>query len=231
MGNLPGKTGNKNGKKVTPKDKQAEDERRREKNAKKRQPKQVDSDTDNSAEARAERARSKKGKSIKKTSSKKRRNNTDSSTSSTDTEPELESTEVAASNWSLLASIWPVRDRPDNLQREDVVNAIAFDTLLAMAKFQKETRVGSATSGSKSSFTKDTLPNSTLFKEQRDNGVKKLHEARFLRLPLTDPKKWWDKMPLTRSHKYRNIPLKFMGCQGQIAEKTIENTHDRAVAH
>lgn len=128
-----------------------------------------------------------------------------------------------------MDSIWPVRERPENLQRPEVVNQIEFPTLLAMAKYHKESKVGAATSGAKASFTKDTLPSSTLFREQRDDGVKKLHEARFLRLPLADPKKWWSKVPLSRTHKYRNIPLKFMGCQGQVAEKTIENAHDRAI--
>ena len=155
-----------------------------------------------------------------------------SSKSNTDsTDDEQETTEVAASNWSLLATIWPVKDRPDNLQRTDVVNAIDFTTLLGMAKYHKEARIGTAGQSSKSSFTKDTLPNSTLFKEARDNGVKRLHEARFLRLPLVDQKKWWHLVPLTRNHKYRNIPLKFMGCQGQVAEKTVENAHDRSNAH
>ena len=125
-----------------------------------------------------------------------------------------------------------MEDRPSNLQREDVVNTIDFGTLLAMAKYQKDSRVGAADGTTKSSFTKDTLPSTTLFKEEKDNGVKKLHSARFqLRLPLTDPKKWWHKVPLRRDHKYRAIPLKFMGCQGQVSEKTIENAHDRSVAH
>ena len=139
---------------------------------------------------------------------------------------------MAASNWSLLASVWPVEDRPANLMREDVVNSIEFSTLLAMAKYQKESRVGATDGVSKASYTKDSLPPSTLFKEEKDNGVKKLHSARFkLRLPLTDPKKWWHKVPLKREHKYRAIPLKFLGCQGQVSEKTIENAHDRSVPH
>ena len=107
---------------------------------------------------------------------------------------------------------------------------IDFSTLLNMAKFQKETRIGSSSHGSKSAFSKDSLPSSTVFKEARDNGARKLHEARFLRMPLIDHKKWWHMVPLTRTHMYRNIPLKFMGCQGQVAEKTVENAHDRSIA-
>ena len=68
-----------------------------------------------------------------------------SSKSNTDsTDDEQETTEVAASNWSLLATIWPVKDRSDNLQRTDVVNAIDFTTLLGMAKYHKEARIGTA---------------------------------------------------------------------------------------
>lgn len=158
--------------------------------------------------------------------SKRRRKRSSSSSSGS----ELESTAVASSNWSLLSKFWPVKERPDNLQRPEVVNMIEFSTLLSMAKFQKETKIGSSSHGSKSAFSKDSLPGSTVFKEARDNGVRKLHEARFLRLPLVEHKKWWHLVPLTRPHLYRNIPLKFMGCQGQVAEKTVENAHDRSVA-
>ena len=168
----------------------------------------------------------------KRRKKRKNRSGSDSSTdSSVGDRRELLPASVAASNWNLLASIWPVRDRPENLQREDVVNAIDFSTLLGMAKYKQESSVGAAGGGSKAAFTKDSLPENTYFKEARDNGVKRLHDERFLRLPLTDPKKWWHRIPLNRSHKYKNIPLKFMGCQGQIAEKTIDNAHDRSNAH
>ena len=146
-------------------------------------------------------------------------------------ETELEDASAASSNWSLLASIWPVSERPANLRRKEVVNAIDFNNLLAMAKFQKDTTSSATSSSGKASFTKDTLPGTTTFKEGKDDGVRKFHPARFLRLPLSNPKKWWNKVPLTREHKYRNIPLKFTGCQGQVSEKTIENAHDRSNAH
>lgn len=129
-----------------------------------------------------------------------------------------------------MESIWPLKDRPESLHRDDVVNAIDFTSLLGMAKYHKESTVGASSSG-KASFTKDALPASTYFKEGKDDGVKHLHEARWQRLPLSDLKKWWTKVPLTRTHKYRNIPLKHMGCQGQVAEKTIENMHDRSNSH
>ena len=90
--------------------------------------------------------RSKKAKSRKRIDS----SSTDSDSSGT---KELEPAEAAASHWSLLATIWPVEDRPDNLQREEVVNAIDFATLLAMAKYQ-ESRVGAAGNGPKSSYTR-----------------------------------------------------------------------------
>ena len=99
-----------------------------------------------------------------------------------------------------------------------------------MAKYNKEVNCTTA-SNSKTSFTKDTLPGTTSFKEGKDDGIKKLHPARFLRLPLSNPKKWWGKVPSSRSHRYRNIPLKFTGCHGQVSEKTIEAAHDRANAH
>ena len=205
-----------------------EDEIRREERVKKRKPPAMATET--SGEELAEPRRANSDKKPRKERNKKRKDSSSTDSDSSGTK-ELEPAKVAASHWSLLATIWPAENRPDNLQREEVVNAIDFATLLAMAKYQKESRMGAAGNGPKSSYTKETLPSSTIFKENKDDGVKKLHPARFLRLPLADHKKWWHMMPLTRGHKYRNFSLKFLGCQGQVAQKTIENMHHRSYPH
>lgn len=177
-------------------------------------------------------ARTNQASSAKARRAKKKRVDIESSTTElSDTDIEEEPANLASSNWSLLNSIWPVSDRPANLQREEVVNQIEFSNLLNMAKYHKELSQSSTSGTSKASFTKDTLPGTTVFKEAKDDGIRKLHPARFLRMPLSNPKKWWHKVPVSRGFKYRAIPLKFSGCQGQVSERTIENAHDRANCH
>ena len=77
-------------------------------------------------------------------------------------------------------------------------------------------------------FSRDLVPKTISFKKQDDDGVKVLHEARFLRLPLSNLSDWWGNVPITRPHLYKNIPLKFFGAHNMVSDKTIGNLHDRA---
>jgi len=77
-------------------------------------------------------------------------------------------------------------------------------------------------------FSRDLAPKTVSFEKQDDDGVKTLHEARFLRLPLSNLPDWWKNVPITRPHLYKNVPLKFMGAHNMIADKTIGNLHDNA---
>ena len=81
---------------------------------------------------------------------------------------------------------------------------------------------------SQNHFSKDQPPKPKIFPEQTDDGMKTLHDARFLRCPLAEPETWWKKVPTSRPHLFKNIPLSFMGAQNKIADKTIGCMHDRA---
>lgn len=77
-------------------------------------------------------------------------------------------------------------------------------------------------------FSKDLPPKPKVFPEQTDDGMKTLHDARFLRCPLAEPETWWSKVPTSRPHLFKNLPLTFIGAQNKVAEKTVGNMHDRA---
>ena len=96
-----------------------------------------------------------------------------------------------------------------------------------LVKLKREADHSKTGEGS-SKFSKDRAPKTKMFKEQRDDGMKELHKARFLRCPLSNVNKWWRHIPATRSQIYLNLPFKFTGSQGKIAVKTIATLHDRA---
>jgi len=41
-------------------------------------------------------------------------------------------------------------------------------------------------------------------------------------------KKWWRRIPRSRSHIFKNLPLQFSGANNKISPKTIQLMHDRA---
>lgn len=74
---------------------------------------------------------------------------------------------------------------------------------------------------------KDELPPRIKFGEAKDNGVDKLHPARWLRLPFANPKDYYGQVPVKFDHKYRGLNLEFSGCSNSIADKTILLMQDR----
>ena len=104
---------------------------------------------------------------------------------------------------------------------------MSMGEVLDLVKLKREADHSKTGEGS-SKFSKDRAPKTKMFKEQRDDGMKELHKARFLRCPLSNVNKWWRHIPATRSQIYLNLPFKFTGSQGKIAVKTIATLHDRA---
>ena len=76
-------------------------------------------------------------------------------------------------------------------------------------------------------ISKDVPPKPITFLEETDDCKTDLHPARWLRIPITDPSKWWQKTPKNRNEIFKAIPLKFLGGDNCIAAKTIEKCHDR----
>ena len=53
--------------------------------------------------------------------------------------------------------------------------------------------------------------------------------ARWFRLSVKAPKHWYEQAPVARSHKYVNIPLKFVGATNCISERVIALCHDQTI--
>lgn len=167
--------------------------------------------------------------SSKKRREKKRKLSSSSGTSSSDSSLSSSSSEQSddeGTNWSMLASVWPVERRPIALQDKEKFNKMELNNLLTIAKFDTDNK--KAVEGDlSSSLTRDRKPRTVKIRSGRDNGFKRLHPARFLRAPLGDIKKWWRNYPRIRSHMFKNLPLRFSGAHNKVTQKTIQCAHDR----
>jgi len=171
----------------------------------------------------------KKNKNKRKKKKSKKSDSSDSSSSPDSLSSGAESSssdQEPSSNWSLLKNVWPVEKRPLGLQNKLAVNSIDLNNLLSIAKLDRE-NLKALDGDLSSSFNPDKKPKSTTFKKQKDDGFKHLHLARFQRLPLAKMEKWWKLVPRVRTHQYKNLELKFSGCNNKLTQKTIQSLHDR----
>jgi hypothetical protein len=129
-------------------------------------------------------------------------------------------------DWDLMDKLWPIEDRPTELQSRKVASKYGMDKMLKMkANFVKEMEkkgLGVAV------FSKDRKPKTKKFKKMADDGDKKLHEARFEGLPRSEPAAYWGKVPVNRQEIYRHLPLKHLGVDG-VPEAAIVKVHNRMV--
>jgi hypothetical protein len=71
-------------------------------------------------------------------------------------------------------------------------------------------------------FEKDQKQRKIKYKKFTDDGVKKLHEARFAPLPTGDPQTWADQVPVKRDQVMKNLYMAHYGMgHGQVDTKTI----------
>ena len=123
--------------------------------------------------------------------------------------------------------MWPRDQRPKHLQSKEIVNSLSLGKLLQYKEhYEKEAEkkgLGSAV------FGRDTKIKKTKYKKMTDNGQTKLHPARFARLPLVPPKKYWRHVPKRRGNIFRHFPVAHYGVEGQVAETTYVRMHDRQV--
>ena len=77
--------------------------------------------------------------------------------------------------------------------------------------------------------TKDVKPTSISFESGSDNRNDTIHGASLLRTPICNPENYWHLMPKKRKHIFKAMPLKFIGGNNCIADKTIAAAHDRTV--
>ena len=129
--------------------------------------------------------------------------------------------------WSMLNDIWPLETRPRKLQDREYVEQQSWRTLNALQdRYEKEAErkgVGAAI------FGKDRKLRKTTFGKKSDDGFARLHPARFLRLPLAAPEKYWRRVPKCHDQKFRHVQLSHYGAESQINEKVVLAMHDRQV--
>ena len=78
-------------------------------------------------------------------------------------------------------------------------------------------------------MSRDTLPRSREYKTQKDDCVKRLHPARWERLPLREPEEWFPKVPVKRDHIYKNMQLSFTGSESCVSDRILASMHDRTI--
>lgn len=83
----------------------------------------------------------------------------------------------------------------------------------------------------KAVFVKDQKPKRTKYKKFTDDGVLKLHPARFNGLPTGNPEDWAGQVPVKKTQIMKNIYMTNYGLrQGQVDIKVIVKLQDRRVA-
>jgi hypothetical protein len=150
---------------------------------------------------------------------KKRKTKRKMSESSDDSEA------MVVDNWTKLALLWPVEQRPPFLRHRATVNSHTMEELMAMEKLYR----GQAWKMGKADrmFTKDTGLPMTRVKEGKDDRASRFHESSFFRLPIVEPEEYYDEVPVSREPIYRHIPLKHCGAENAVNELVVVRMHDR----
>ena len=127
-------------------------------------------------------------------------------------------------NFSMLEDTLPDDARMLS-HKKSKTNKMSWERVMKLVELRRETpQLGEHAA----LFSRDLVPKTISFKKRDNDGVKVLHEARFLRLPLSNLPDWWGKVPITRPHLFKSIPLKFLGAHNMVSDKTIGNLHDPA---
>jgi hypothetical protein len=112
------------------------------------------------------------------------------SESSTDGEP------MVVDNWTKLALLWPVEQRPPFLRHRATVNSHTMKELMTMEKLYR----GPAWKMGKADrlFTKDAGLPMTKVKGGKDDRTTRFHESSFFRLPIVQPEEYYEEVPVSR---------------------------------
>jgi len=127
--------------------------------------------------------------------------------------------------WDRLKDIWAMEDRPAHMRKKGGIKDMSITDIIQYKEhYEKEAEkrgVGGAI------FGKDSKLKAKVFKQQKDNGYNKLHKARWERLPMSTPKKYWKKVPKKREDIFRHLHLEHYGAEGLVNEATLVRLHDR----
>ena len=139
-----------------------------------------------------------------------------------------EEKEKQPSTWELIRDVWPKEMRPPTLQDKEKVNKLSIDTIRSLHKLHKETE--KARKGENhETMTRDQKPRSREYQRPKDDRDKRLHNASWERLPISDPDSWYPIMPTSRSQIYRNMQLEFTGSDGCVADNILMFIYNRTL--
>ena len=159
----------------------------------------------------------------KKTTSKSdTESNEDSEESVEETDEESEN-ETKRSKRKRPSDYIAKKDRPENLKSDKKINKLSLDEAIEICKLSAKRAKLDTTS-----LDADDAPEKKTFKKCTDDGISKLHPARFERQPVGAPAKWWSQVPIKRTNIIKKIPLRHLGANHMIPSKTIINAHDRS---
>ena len=118
------------------------------------------------------------------------------------------------------------------LQNPELVAQRTISELTAMQKNyllkKKNEAKEKARSKVAGKVAKDTQPETINFAEAADDCKLMLHDARWQRMPITSPEKWFGKTPTSRPQVFKAMPFKFHGLDNCVANRTLERAHDRS---
>ena len=182
--------------------------------------------------AKKEKAKkkAKKRKAAKSSSSDSTSSSSSSSSSSDEdsSENEDDSDQATGINvWKMVEKYYPIDKRPEELMNKKIVKRLKLSDLNDITDFFQKTE--KLRNGNNiESLSKDKKPKTKKFKVAKDDCDRRLHPARFCRLPISNPTKWWGKkVPQKRDHSFAALPLDFIGADRKVANKVIGFCHDR----
>ena len=98
--------------------------------------------------------------------------------------------------WQWLEEAWPRDSRPPILRIKSNVEEMSIQELTLMHDMHLKQQ--KSENSKFSMLKKDELPPSIKFGEDKDDGKAKLHKARWLRLPFSEPKIYYDQVILCK---------------------------------
>jgi len=106
--------------------------------------------------------------------------------------------------WQWLEEAWPRDSRPPILRIKSNVEEMSIQELTLMHDMHLKQQ--KSENSKFSMLKKDELPPRIKFGEDKDDGKAKLHKARWLRLPFSEPKMYYDQVT---SKKINEVRFKF----------------------
>jgi hypothetical protein len=126
-----------------------------------------------------------------------------------------------------MDDMWAKELRPPQLQDREYLAGMSLNNFMKVQErfeiAQEKRNLGEEAS------SKDATAKKTRYKAASDDGKKKLHLARWNRLPLVPPEKYFSQVPKKHDQIIRHFPMEHLGIVGQIPDATIGHMHNRAV--